>query len=155
MNSVTTERQARRRDGLARGIEIALGAVLGIAAFVPGALTIGALVHIFSGSGELGPAWVAPLVVVLSATTAFWCVETAWRLCTRRERETGGLLSPFVLRLAGVVCVVLAVVMLIEFGLPGLGRAAQCVSAALGLLAFADERVRVRLRRYRNGRRKR
>jgi hypothetical protein len=46
--------------------------------------------------------WRLWLGTFVTGLVGSWCTQTSWRLFTGRERQAGGLLSPFVLTLTGV-----------------------------------------------------
>ncbi|HEY2921835.1 MAG TPA: hypothetical protein VGK77_22845 [Candidatus Binatia bacterium] len=71
--------------------------------------------------------------LVMSVPVGAWCVESAWRLFTCRERADGsGLLSPTLLIFAGLASLALAGFIMTEWGLAALGRAIMITIGAGG-----------------------
>jgi hypothetical protein len=126
-----------------RAFEVLLGLVLCLAAMVPIAFGVGAAFE-FSAAHSEWPTWAVVLGVAASAAVAWWCLSTAWRLVTRRERRGGGLLSPTTLVLTGTACLVVSATAVVNWGISGLGRAAQFFAMSAGAFALARSRVKAR-----------
>jgi hypothetical protein len=85
----------RLLDAAHRGFEIALGVVLGVLSIIPAGSVVWAIVTLLTGID--GPPWAVALAGVVSSLLTWFCVVTAWRLVTGRERPGGGLLHPWFL----------------------------------------------------------
>lgn len=144
MSGQMHSRAITRRGPVQRPVEIGLGLLLGVATLVPLGAVIAAIGKLvvdpqFSDSS---PLWLVALVTLVSSALTWWGAMTTWQLFTGHERPGGGLLSPLVLSIAGVVSIGLAVTMLVWFGLPGVMRAVQFALGGLGLLGLARVRLR-------------
>jgi hypothetical protein len=132
---------SRFAEVLQRAFEVLLGLILCVAAMVPIVFGVGAVLEVTAASSAW-PAWAVVLGVTVSAAVAWWCLSTAWRLLTRRERRGGGLLSPTTLVIVGAACLAGSATALFNWGIPGLGRAAQFFAMATGAFSLARARVR-------------
>jgi len=81
------------------------------------------------------------LALVVTGLVAGSCFTTAWRLFTRREQRRGGLLSPAVLILFGVGCVVGAVAAIWYRGADGHYASTVLMSNAVGCFGLALSRM--------------
>lgn len=111
-----------------RVMDIAAGALLGVAALVPLALVAGAVLKIVEGNPRL------PVVLggLIALGVFVWCLRTSWRLVSGRSRSDGGLLSPWFIAAAGVVFAAWGMFGLAELGWAGLGGALWMGAASIG-----------------------
>jgi hypothetical protein len=122
-----------------RGVEVLLGVLVAVAALLPLAFLIGGFIAIIDRTLDW-PLWVIICAVTAAALLARWCVITAWRLLMHRERRDGGLLSPTVLILVGIVFLGGAAIALARLGSKGVGGATILSLNALSALSLAYSR---------------
>lgn len=71
-----------------------------------------------------------------------WCIQTSYRLITGRPRKDGGLLSPLVLVLTGIIFVATGIFELINNGWQGLHITAGSMLGGVYLAALAWSQFR-------------
>jgi len=134
----------RSTPTIQRVLEVGVGLLLALATLVPLSGVIAAIRQLFLGPrfSDDSPPWLFILVTLVSSALTLWGARTTWQLFSGRERSGGGLLSPFVLIIVGVVSIALAVMILVWFGLPGAVRAVQFALGGFGLIGLARVRLR-------------
>lgn len=121
---------------LDRFFEILLGITLAAVALVPLGLAVGGP---FLWGGAYAWPW-ALLGSIGSAATFVWCARTAWHLISGRPRRDGGLLSSWLIIVAGIVAATGVVWGLSQFGLSWIGGALYLGSGLVGCFALARRR---------------
>ena len=124
-----------------RAVEVLLGIVLAVIGLSLVLVWFAGVFSAFSTPSQ----WTNWLGVVVVGLLATWCIQTAWRLLTGRERPGGGLLSPVALTVIGVVFAAGSVA-LAAFYRP-LNLRFIAAMMASGLVCFSLARTRLRGRK--------
>lgn len=117
-----------------------LGVLVAVAALLPLAFLTGGVIALIDRTLDW-PLWVIFCAVIAAALLARWCAMTAWRLLMHRERRDGGLLSPTVLILVGIVFLAGAAIALARLGSEGVGGATILSLNALSAVSLAYSRL--------------
>src|SRR5262245_23313713 len=90
-----------------------LGIIVGVLTIPVAALIgLGGIAFVFDRS--TAGRYLGPVVGLITIAAVVWLLSLSWRLISNRPRRTGGLLSPFALRLIGTVMVLLPVIALVS-----------------------------------------
>jgi hypothetical protein len=134
-------RVTRQQNGQ-RALELAVAVLTGLMGLFLLVMSVGGLLALLVSRPF---DWKATLAALVGGAVGVWCAQTSWRLVTGRERQRGGLLSPFVLILVGTGCVAGSAAIFISdarnlgwFRL--LGVACVCFSLALYRVRHGRER---------------
>ena len=127
-----------------RVLEMCVGVMLSVVTLVALGVFLDGLGRFFFGpvSSPDHPLWLLVVVTLASGAITWWGARTCWHFFTGLERPGGGLLSPLVLVITGIVFILFAVFMLVRFGYPGAIRAVQFVLGGVGLIGLARVRSR-------------